>query len=222
VDRSGDPPGSWRGESNNFLDALVNERVESECDRIVEREEQKILPGLRNVEGQDPDRRLVGFEYHLKGRDRIKEKAYLTIKQSSHSPEHAVSLVPDALRYTFQYDDARYTQGVQADIVRMQGQGFKLEALKNFWSDDQYKGINSQWIEPGTGQRFELQFHTCISFEAKQITHGAYELLRSVPKPDLLEHMVLEAFQAKVSAAIPIPPGAADIPDYPGRDQDAR
>ena len=43
----------------------------------------------------------------------------------------------------------------------------------------QYKGINSQWIEPDTGQRFEVQFHTGISFEAKQLTHTAYEQLRT-------------------------------------------
>ena len=87
--------------------------------------------------------------------------------------------MPDAIRYTFQYQEARYTQGVLADIVRLKDQGFKLDKLKNSWSDDQYKGINSQWIEPDTGQRFEVQFHTRISFEAKQLTHGAYERLRS-------------------------------------------
>jgi len=27
--------------------------------------------------------------------------------------------------------------------------------------------------------------------------------------------MVLEAFQKKVTAEVPIPPGAGDIPDYP-------
>ena len=42
-----------------------------------------------------------------------------------------------------------------------------------------YKGINSQWIEPDSGQRFEVQFHTRISFEAKQLTHPAYERLRT-------------------------------------------
>ena len=47
------------------------------------------------------------------------------------------------------------------------------------WSDDKYKGINSQWIEPDSGQRFEVQFHTRISFEAKQLTHHAYERLRT-------------------------------------------
>ena len=32
--------------------------------------------------------------------------------------------------------------------------------------------------EPETGQRFEVQFHTRASFEAKQLTHAAYERLR--------------------------------------------
>jgi len=157
----------------------------------------------------------------VKGRDRIKEKVYLTIKQSGHSPENAVSLVPDALRFTFQYDDARYTQGVQADIARMKERGFRLEVLKNFWSDDQYKGINSQWIEPSTGQRFEMQFHTSISFEAKELTHDAYKRLRS-KQADELEELVLEAFQRKVSAAVPVPPRAVDIPDYPRENRNAR
>ena len=124
--------------------------------------------------------------------------------------------MPDAIRYTFQYDEARYTQGVRADIARLKDQGFKLDTLKNSWSDDQYKGINSQWIEPDTGQRFEVQFHTRISFEAKQITHGAYERLRS-EQADEFEEMVLEAFQKKVAAEVPVPPGATEIPDYPKR-----
>ena len=102
------------------------------------------------------------------------------IKESNLSPEQAVSLVPDAIRYTFQYQEARYTQGVLADIERLKDQGFELDKLKNSWSDDQYKGINSQWIEPDTGQRFEVQFHTRISFEAKQLTH---ERLRTAPHP---------------------------------------
>ncbi len=129
--------------------------------------------------------------------------------------------MPDAIRYTFGYNEARYTQGVWADIARISEQGFKLEILKNYWSDDQYKGINSQWIDPDTGQRFEVQFHTRISFEAKQITHPAYERLRA-HQADVFEELVLEAFQRKVTAEVPVPPGAADIPDYPKRGTDAR
>jgi len=221
VDRSSDPPGSWRGDSNRFLDRAVNERIEAECDRIAAREQDKISPALRATESQDPDRRLVGFERRLKDRERIKEKVYLTIKESSRSPENAVSLVPDAIRYTFQYDEVRYTQGVRADIARLKDQGFELGKLKNSWSSDQYKGINSQWVEPSSGQRFEVQFHTRISFEAKQLTHGAYERLRT-RQADKFEEMVLEAFQAKVASEVPVPQGVADIPDYPRRRPDAR
>jgi hypothetical protein len=129
--------------------------------------------------------------------------------------------VPDAIRYTFQYDEARYSPGVRTDIARLKDHGFKLDKLRNSWSDDQYKGINSQWIEPDTGQRFEVQFHTRISFEAKQITHGAYEQLRT-RQPDEFEQLVLEAFQKKVAAEVPVPSGATEIPDYPKRGTDAR
>jgi hypothetical protein len=221
LDRSTDPPGSWRGEGNSSLDRAANSRVEAHCDRIVECEREKISPALRAIESQDPDRRLTGLEHCLKGRDRIKEKVYKTIKESNRSPEQAVSLVSDAIRYTFQYQEARYTQSVLADIMRLKDQGFKLDKLKNSWSDEQYKGINSQWIEPDSGQRFEVQFHTAISFEAKQLNHSAYERLRS-KQADIFEELVLEAFQKKVTAEVPVPLGAESIPDYPERKADAR
>jgi hypothetical protein len=221
VDKPTDPPGSWRGEGDRYLNPADNGRVEAERDRVTQREQDKISPALRAIESQDPDRHLIGFENRLKGPDRIKEKVCRSIKNFGRSPEQAVSHVPDAIRYTFQYREFRYTQGVQADIARLKDQGFKLDKLNNSWSADQYKGINSQWTEPDTGQRFEVQFHTRISFEAKQLTHGAYERLRT-RQPDKFEQMVLKAFQAKVTAEVPVPPGADGIPDYPMRGTDAR
>jgi hypothetical protein len=213
VDKSVGEPGSWRGEGNRELNP-ADSTVEVQYDRIAHLEKERISPAMRAIESQDPDRQLVGFERRLKGHDRIKEKIAKDMAEKGHSAEKAISLIPDLIRFTLQYDDARYTQGVWADIARMRDQGFKLDILKNSWSGDQYKGINSQWIDRDSGQRFELQFHTNISFEAKQTTHPAYELLRA-GNPDPLEHMVLEAFQKKVTADVPVPPGATDIPDYP-------
>ena len=214
ADSSTDPSDSWRGDRGRSLDNADNSRVEAECDRIARREEDRISPAMRSVESQDPDRHLIGFEHRLKGRDRIKEKVYDKMEEFFCSAEEAVSVVSDTIRYTFQYREARYTQGVWTDLERLKGEGFKLHQLKNSWSDDQYKGINTQWIEPDTGQRFEVQFHTRISFEAKQLTHDAYERLRT-KQADKFEQMVLGAFQAKVTAEVPVPPGATDIPDYP-------
>ena len=196
TDKSTSSPGSWHGDGSRLLDAAENSRVEAECDRIAEREEERISPAMRAVESQDPDRHLVGFEHRLKDHDRIKEKVYDKMEEFSYSAEEAVSVVSDTIRYTFQYREARYTQGVWTDIERLKGEGFKLHQLKNSWSDEQYKGINSQWIEPDTGQRFEVQFHTRISFEAKQLTHDAYERIRT-KQADEFEKMVLKAFQKK-------------------------
>jgi hypothetical protein len=214
VDTSNDPPGSWRGDGDRFLKVADNSRVEAACDLIADREQEKITPALRATESQDPDRHLIGFDDRLKGRDRFKDKVSGMMKELSFSLDEAVRYLPDAIRYTFQYRESRYTQGVWADITRLKDQGFELEKVKNTWSGEQYKGINSQWIDPDSGQRFEVQFHTRISFEAKQLTHNAYERLRT-KQADAFEELVLEAFQRKVTREVPVPPGAADIPDYP-------
>jgi len=214
VDRSRDPPGSWHGEGDRFLKPAENDQVEAACDRITKLERDKITPAMREVESQDPDRHLVGVKDCLKGHDRIKEKAYDKRKEFGYSLEEAVSAVSDTIRFTFQYSEAYYTQGVWADIGRLEEQGFEQKTRRNCWSGEEYKGINSQWIEPESGQRFEVQFHTRISFEAKQLTHDAYEILRT-KKANKFEEHVLDAFQKKISADVPVPPGAVDIPDYP-------
>ncbi len=211
------PPEDRPPVERSDADPEIDAQVDAACDRIAELERHKISPAIRAIEGQDLDRRLVGFEDRVKGRDRIKEKACAITESLDRTAEQAVFLIPDTLRYTFQYQEARYTQGVWMDIVRLNDQGFVLQKLRNYWSDDKYNGINSQWIEPDSGQRFEVQFHTGISFEAKQLTHLAYERLRTPQpnKPDKFEQMVLEAFEKKVTTDVPVPPGAADIPDYP-------
>ncbi len=84
----------------------------------------------------------------------------------------------DAVRFTFTYSPQRYADGVRADVVRLKAEGFELIKLKNLWADEQYKGINSQWRRPETGLRFEVQFHTQESLEAKELTHEAYERIR--------------------------------------------
>ncbi len=80
--------------------------------------------------------------------------------------------VADAVRFTFTYSSERYAEGVLSDVDRLKSEGFELVKLKNLWAEDQYKGINSQWRRPETGLRFEVQFHTPESLEAKR-THAS-------------------------------------------------
>ena len=153
----------------------------------------------------------------MKGRDRIKEKACAITEGLDRTAEQAVSSSPTLFDIPFSTKRLVILKASGWTSVVSTTRASILQKLRNHWSDDKYNGINSQWIEPDSGQRFEVQFHTHISFEAKQLTHLAYERLRTPQpnKPDKFEQMVLEAFEKKVTADVPVPPGAADIPDYP-------
>jgi hypothetical protein len=208
-----DVPGGWRGDGGRYLAPDANAEVTRGCARIREIGETVITPAMRRIEAEDPGRHLAGFDYRLKGEDRLKEKVADDIRYKGRTPEEALGNVKDAIRFTFVYPEDRYSAGVLADCERLQASGFERFDRVNSWPEEQYKGINSRWREPDSGRLFEVQFHTRASFEAKQLTHGAYERLRSPATSDV-EREELEDFQRAASAKIPIPPGATDIEDY--------
>jgi hypothetical protein len=60
---------------------------------------------------------------------------------------------------------------------------------------------------------FEVQFHTPESWEAKQKTHDAYAIIENPDSSDA-DKAAARKYQQEVSAAIPIPEGADEIPPY--------
>ena len=215
-DRSRDEPGSWRGDSGRHLPARENREINTACEQVANCEVQ-ITKEVESTE-QVAAGKLVGKEHRLKGRDRLKDKVAAAREDAPEAKlDRLIENIHDAIRYTLQYDEASYAQGVRGDVEIMKGKGLQLLRLKNLWSGSEYKGINSQWLHRETNQNFELQFHTLASFEAKQVTHGAYERLRSLHTTDTqsAEDGKLHEYQREVCARIPIPPGSLDIPDYP-------
>jgi len=184
--------------------------IDKGCARVQEIEEKTVTPGMRRIEAEDPDRVLVGLENRLKGRERIEEKVTHDEQKKGLSAGQVFADMKDAIRYTFQYPQDKYTAGVQADVQRLKNEGAEYADSRNTWTSEQYKGINSWWRDGDSGQLFEVQFHTQASFDAKQETHGAYERLRKLPD-DSGEVRELRAYQREVNAKIPIPPGAPDI-----------
>ena len=210
--------GSWRGKGGRSLDAASNAEIDLGYARIREVGETVIGPAILRVAAEDPTRALAGFDRHIKGADRLKEKvADLLEPPSKLAAADALYGIVDVVRFTFTNHETRYTQGVLADVERLKSQGFELDRLKNTWDSEHYKGINSQWLEPCSGVRFEVQFHTQASFEAKELTHEAYERIRSItePTPETeRETEELESFQSRVNDKVPIPPGVSVIEDY--------
>jgi len=213
-DRSADPPGSWRGDSGRYLDTAANADVEERCGQIADIERTVITPAMREIEFQDPGRHLAGLDHRLKGPDRLKDKVAARLDaRPGMTCSEVIDAVKDTLRFTFCYPDDHYTDGVRADTDRLLARGFERVDRRDTWADDVYRGINSRWREPDTGLMFEVQFHTEASYEAKQLTHVAYERLRD-PNTTRAERRELEALQRNVTRAVNIPPGALDIEDY--------
>jgi hypothetical protein len=213
-------PGAWRGDGGRYLAPDANAEVAHGCARIREVGETVITPAMRRIEAEDPDRHLTGLEYRLKGEDRLKEKVAGELRAFRDiTPSQALSSVPDPVRFTFCYDERGYADGVRTDTERLKSQGFEQIKLKNSWISDQYRGINSQWSHPESGVRFEVQFHTRASFEAKQLSHGAYERLRNpqTTRPEIRE---LETYQSQVCARVSVPYGAPEIENYPPERRD--
>ena len=213
------PDGAWAADGNRRLNPEQNSEACKACKDVSDEGKQVILPAMQRIEAADPDRKLAGLEHMLKGEDRLKEKiademaakSWLTLRQ-------ALDTVADPVRFTLTYPPDRYADGVRTDVERLKEEGFELIRLKNLWASDQYKGVNSQWCRMETGLRFEVQFHTPESREAKELTHKAYERIRS-SQTSPAERRELEDFQRHVNELVLAPPGVDGIKDFRrGRD----
>lgn len=196
-------------------DAYRAYAIDQGCARVREIEKNETTPAMLRIESVDPERKLVGFKNRLKGEARLAEKVSAAIaEQPDLTYEQAFATVKDAIRYTFEYSESRYADGVYADCDRLKAEGFEPVDRRNTWDTEQYKGINSRWRCPDSGQIFEVQFHTRASFDAKQETHAAYEKMR-IPTTPKAEQDRLAEYQREVTARVPVPAGATDIPNYP-------
>jgi hypothetical protein len=212
VDRGNDEPGSWRGEGDQYLNAEENLVAGHALERIRPVEE-KVNATLHEIKAEVPGCELAGLKFSLKGEERFKEKVSDELRAK---PERSIAEItermPDAIRYTCQLDADRYVTGYWSLRQRLELSGSELLVSRNSWDSLDYKGVNTRWLDPD-GQVFEVQFHTQESYQAKQLTHMAYERLRTGIAPGS-ERPELEEFQQDVSANIPVPDGATGIPDY--------
>jgi hypothetical protein len=176
---------------------------------------------MKDIEESTPEAHLAGLENRLKSEDRCKEKLAYEFRAK---PDRDISEISEAadrmhdiLRYTYLVSAASYTDGYNQLRGKLEGAGNELLAVRNFWSDSEYKGVNTRW-HTNEGQPFEVQFHTRESFTGKQLTHEAYERLRTDPVSKI-ERYELEEFQRIVTSKIEIPVGVESIEDYRREDQ---
>ena len=218
------PEGSWDWQGRHLTpeeSRVANQALNKACDNEGRDSEGNygdhgLTPAMRRIEAQLVYGRLGDdTEQHaLKEPDRFKEKLADSIARNpDKSPAELAYEIPDAVRYTFTFPEENYCQGVWDVHREAEEQGYELEVRRNSWTNAEYKGINSRWLDSTSGQLFEIQFHTHASWEAKQLTHHAYERITD-PRTPPSEVQRLREYQRGISGSVGIPPGAVDIPDY--------
>ncbi len=205
------PDGSWVGAEHGArleLDPPAN----AAADQVIEHArtaEPSITSQVRDVVGHVDGAQMRGYpDFALKSEDSLKRKLATELDQAPDlSPTEAAANVRDAVRYTMELPPGSYTAGIERAVADLQARGFENVAFKPTWDDPAaYKGVNTNWLDPRSGQVFELQFHTADSFAAKMATHPYYEAMR-VPGVSESELIRLTDEQAAIFRHVDVPPG---------------
>jgi hypothetical protein len=214
VDRSADPPRSYRSDGGFYLNPERHAETIQAIGRVREAE-PKISADMEATERENRyGGWLEGLKCRLKGDDRLKEKVAERLEgEPDKSAAEILRAVPDAIRYTFCLRPETYTQGYYDIKDRLESLGYQIYESRNSWDGAEYKGINTRWVTP-EGQRLEVQIHTPESYHAKQyVTHDAYERIRN-RLTSAEERTELKAFQREACCWIPVPDGARDIQHF--------
>ncbi|MEV0225237.1 hypothetical protein [Streptomyces sp. NPDC050704] len=204
------PDGSWEGPQGLGLSPEENAATGQFMDRA-SATEPRITEAIQAAAGHVEHGKLNGLEYRMKGEDSLKRKVATALLEDARlTPERALANIRDSLRYTVEIPARDYAHGVQQAVDELRGRGFENVTFKNTWEGSGYKGINSTWRDPATGQIFEVQFHTPESFVAKMDTHVLYEKGR-LPGISSDEFAAIQAAQNDLFDQVPVPRGADGI-----------
>ncbi|MEV6668682.1 hypothetical protein [Streptomyces sp. NPDC051162] len=217
--------GAWRGSKEKSEDHL---ELSADENRLVTSrwEEAKASRGrldglMAGMEERSASYggKLEGLDYSLKGLDSFRRKVAVAVGRGRKA-EREVQKVDDLNRYTLTFDADTYVEGTNQAYAELREQGYEPISETNTWEDPVYKGVNTAWQHPETEEKFELQFHTPESFEAKSENHELYELTRSGTFEEIsagdekLAKSYKEAadlLQNERYANVRIPPGAEEL-----------
>ena len=151
---------------------------------------ENLLKNVNNFEGLSSEmleRLAKANGGTLRGlENKFKSKLSLMRKMNDYmdtgmSLEEAAGRVNDALRYTVEISGEDFVGNVRLIQAQLEAEGWVLydhKAKNYFGGGDGYDGYNTVMINPATGQRFELQFHTPASYKITKRAHELYEEYR--------------------------------------------
>ena len=199
-------------EQASRLTASQRERVAATLE-AARRNEQVITPKLQDVASRT-GLRMEGLDFSVKSQGSLERKlggklpdVATDIGRHDRLFADELDRTNDVVRYTMVAPEGEYATATNRAMQSMEQQGFVKEAVKDNWANPTgYRGVNSTWLDPATGQRFEMQFHTPESLAAKEVTHPIYDFSR-VADPQMSSRF--NDLQNKVFDMVPVPAGTS-------------
>lgn len=165
----------------------------------------------RDVErAMTPGGRREGAEFVNKDWKGLAEK--MALEEPGKGDADFLGSVGDALRFTVMFGLEGFTDKVLAAFSTLQALGYRPVKVSNTFKvrDAPYRGINTNW-RAGNGIKWELQFHTDQSYNAKtHVNHGPYEGYRNAQDTDPRRGLLKSQMKA-VSSRIDTPEGIERI-----------
>ena len=125
---------------------------------------------------------MYGLEHKQKTLESIARKIATDAHEKGISYEDAASDIKDAIRFTTLSSDSDFVKNYETFKSAMADKGYEELRCKNYWSlynegKAKHKQVTSVFGEPG-GYRFEVQFQTPSSIDAKEKKTKLYEEVR--------------------------------------------
>lgn len=169
----------------------------------------------RELRGTDSAGRLIGLEQRLKDPGRIEARVAEDLRVKGRTADEALAIITDRTRFSFCYPYDGYQPGILADVAALRSRGFAEVERRNLWEAAVRLGTVSVWRAPGSGELFEVQFHTALSHSVRERSFPLYARLRSA-EPDDATRTELQALSRALCWSGPVLPDRAPWLSRPG------
>jgi len=157
----------------------------------------------QDLRGTDSAGRLTDREQRLKDPGRIEARVAEDVRVKGRTADEALAAITDRTRFSFLYPHDGYRPGMLADVAVLRSRGFIEVERRNLWEAAVRLGTVSVWRTPGSGELFEVQFHTSLSHSVRERSFPLYTRLRSA-EPDDATRMELQALSRALCWSGPV------------------
>ncbi|WP_346771293.1 XopAD/skwp family type III secretion system effector [Bradyrhizobium sp. 87] len=198
----------------------ASERAQNEAGRAIA-EERKITAAAREVAGILAQAGIEVKMPHLERR--LKSHASMTDQLTGMSipPSSAPQLFSNAVRHVLEIPDKDFTRAFKKAMLAFEERDYTERQTTNWFRmrSPTFVGIKTV-LTTADSYRFEVEFHTPGSYQAKLANHDSYKILgrlRRQSREDALEQAEAEKLVQRtreVCTEIAIPDGALGIPHW--------